>query len=423
MTSSSGALLGRLESLAARIIVLAWYSFALLICLLRPRGKRRPWIPSGVLVVTGTFHNPGWYRSHVVPLSMAGLREVVVVTHATVPAVAGVRVVAPPSWLTRIVGRSLARLVWTIVIGRQVRADVFMGYHILPNSTSALIAGRLLGRPACYQMTGGPVEVIGGGYRATENQIQGRLRTPSLWLERVAVAVVREFDLVVVRGRSARQFVVDKASPPAVAVVPGSVNVAQFARLERPRRCDLIFVGRLAPTKQPLQFVEIVDRVRRTVPGVRASIVGDGPLMPELRRLVTSLGLEKTIDIHGQVADVDQLVAEARLFVLTSRSEGLSIAMAEAMISGVVPVVADVGDLGDLVSDGSNGYLITPDDIAMYADRAARLLTDDRAWQRLSAAAAAAATSYNGIDRVSRVWREHLQHLAPRGAVQGRIAC
>ena len=45
-------------------------------------------------------------------------------------------------------------------------------------------------------------------------------------------------------------------------------------------------------------------------------------------------------------------------FVLTSVSEGLSLAMMEAMASGLPAIVPDTGDLGDLVKDHVNGYLL-----------------------------------------------------------------
>ena len=108
-----------------------------------------------------------------------------------------------------------------------------------------------------------------------------------------------------------------------------------------------------------------------------------------------------------------------------SRSEGLSIAMAEAMASGAVPVVANVGDLADLVADGNNGFLIEPGNVAQYADRAVELLENADRWRELSAAATRAAHAAHSIERVSSLWRDGLlpfcgppaHTVAPRQAI------
>lgn len=397
----------RLIAAAAYLAASAWYVAALAVArLFGPPAPARQ--PGGRAVVIGTFHNPGWYRSHIVPLAASGIREVIVVTHGSLPQVDGIRHAAPPAWLTRLAGRTFSKLVWAIVVGRRADADVFIGYHIIPNATIALVAARVLGRAACYQMTGGPVELVGGGYQATENSVTGRLGRPSASLERLAFAAAGAFDLAVVRGRSAERFVRERCAPARTAIIPGSVDLSTFTAGTGERRWDLIYVGRLAPTKQPLQFVDVVAAVRARVPGVRACIAGDGPMMPEVRERIARAGLHDVIDVVGQVADASSHLRAARIFVLTSRSEGLSIAMAEAMASGAVPVVADVGDLGDLVVDGANGFLIEPGNITQYADRAVALLSDTDRWDELSAAAVRAAHTHHSVERVSNLWREHL---------------
>jgi glycosyltransferase involved in cell wall biosynthesis len=395
---------------AAAVIVGIWYAATLLVARVFPRG-RRPATAAGRVVIVGTFHNVGWYLSHIVPLSRAGLSDIVVVSDGDLPEVPGVRHDPPPSWLTALLGRTTARFAWTVWVGRRSAADLFIGFHVIPNGTIALAAARLTGGRACYQMTGGPIELIGGGYQATENQALGRLRVPSAWLERLALRVAGAFDLVVVRGTSARRFVAERTTAPEIAVIPGSVDLARIPAPPARRTCDLIFVGRLAPTKRPLQFLDIVAAVRRSIPGIRARIVGDGAMMNAVRARITELGLDACVEVAGAVNDALPSVLDARVFVLTSRSEGLSIAMAEAMICGAVPVVADVGDLGDLVTDGETGFLIPPGDIEMHAVRAITILQDEARWSRLSNAAAVRARAYNGLTHVSELWRTRLAAL------------
>jgi glycosyltransferase involved in cell wall biosynthesis len=77
----------------------------------------------------------------------------------------------------------------------------------------------------------------------------------------------------------------------------------------------------------------------------------------------------------------------SKVFVLTSRSEGMSIALMEAMGCGVPAVAADVGELSDLVVSRVNGWLVQANDLGEYVERITGLLDDPVNWQRISSAA------------------------------------
>jgi len=398
MTSGAGAA-------GAFAVAAACYGFSLAVCRLRPRHSRGMCGNAARIAVCGTFHNPNWFRSHLAPLARSGLKEVIVITDREQPAIQGVRVICRPPWLAAVIGRAPARLACALWVGLRVRPEVFMGYHLIPNSLIALIVGRFLSRATCYQMTTGPNEVDGGGFRS-DNPVLSRLRRPFPPLERLALAAVREFDLVVVRGSGAGRYLSERGVAD-VAVITGSVDPKSFhPRLERPY--DLLFVGQLIARKRPLEFVEILAEVTREIPGVRAVMVGDGVLMREVRARAAELGVADRVDFPGQTEEVHTLFNRARVFLLTSRSEGLSIAMAEAMMSGAVPVVANVGDLGDLVRSGVNGYLVEADDRSTFVRLTSNLLRDRELWKRLSRAAAESARAHSSLDRVAHLWATHL---------------
>jgi glycosyltransferase involved in cell wall biosynthesis len=342
------------------------------------------------------------------------VREVILVGDAPQAPIKGVRFLSPPRWLLQILGRAGAKFVWMLGAGLRYRPDLYMGYHIMPGACSALMVARLFGRPACYQMTGGPIEIEGGGIGA-ENALLKRLGRPSAMLERLALRVLRQFDVAVVRGSKAHAFVSERGFPGTVAIITGSVAAAVAVPASQ-RRYDLVYVGRLTELKQPLQFVEIAAAVRLERPDVRAAVVGDGPMADAMKARAAELGVAGQVDFLGQRADVSCLLAASKVLVLTSRSEGLSIAMAEAMAAGAVPVVADVGELGDLVENGVNGYLVEPDSVDQYAARVSSLLRDPALWTRCSQAAAAAAMRHCGVDAVTALWRRHLDETIQRAA-------
>lgn len=408
-------------------VLLSWMAYAFValsfgITLLVARiGKaipRRHWLPTGRVLVTGTFYNTNWYVSHVTPLSRSGAKEVILVGDEPQVPIDGVRFACPPWWVSRIITRAVAKLIWMIVAGLRYKPDLYMGYHLFPGACSALIAARLLGRPACYQMTGGPVEVIGGG-SGSENALTTRLAGPSAFLERMATAAIRRFDLVVVRGHKARDFLAERGVPGTITIITGSVCQPQTVAPSRSN--DLVFVGRMTELKQPLQFVEVLAAVRREVPCIRAAMIGDGPLLVAVRQRAAELQVADCLDLLGKRRNVQTILSDSKVFVLPSRSEGMSIAMAEAMAAGAVPVVADVGELDDLVEDGINGYLVEPDNITQYAARISSLLRDPALRSRCSQAAVAAAARHCGVEAVAALWRRHLDETIKRvlGATLG----
>jgi len=395
-----------IRKVAAYILLVSVYGFTWLVAMVCGVIPRRPWKPTGRIMVTGTFFNPNWYLSHITPLSRSGVQEIILVVDEPQLPLEGVRFICWPHWVSKLFSRQGARAIWMIFAGIRYRPDLYMGYHLGPGACTALLAGKLMGRPTCYQMTGGPVEIIGGGVNAAEG-IGAPLGRPSRLIEMMALAVVNLFDLIIVRGNKAREYLVSHDIKRPVAIITGSVQNGQLLSKNN-RDIHLIFVGRLSPIKQVDQFIKIVKAVSHVIISVKASIVGDGPLMAEMKEYASRLGIMNNIEFLGKRKDVEEILARSKIFVLTSKSEGLSIAMAEAMAAGVVPVVADVGDLGDLVINGTNGHLVSPNNIEEYKDRILALLRDDSLWSQYSRCAIDAARRHCDIEVVAGKWRQHL---------------
>ncbi|MDT8302441.1 MAG: glycosyltransferase [Sedimentisphaerales bacterium] len=360
-------------------------------------------------MVTGTFHNPNWYLSHMTPLTLSGFREIILVVDEPQLPLEKVTFVCPPKWISKLLSRAGAKAIWMTITGLRYQPDLYMGYHLTPGACSALVAGKLFGRPSCYQMTSGPVGIIGGGIGAIDS-VGGALGHPSKLIEAMAIKVVRQFELVVVRGNNAQEFLASHDIKETVAIITGSVNSCpKIPQIDRV--IHLIFVGRLSIIKQVHQFIEIVSAVRRIMPNIRAAIVGDGPLMSDLQNYAEELGLTNNIEFLGKRKDVDSILYNSQIFVLTSKSEGLSIAMAEAMAAGTVPVVADVGDLRDLIIDGVNGYLVKPNCIDEYTKKIMSLLQDPSLLEKYSFRAVEAARTYCDIEVISKKWQQNLQNV------------
>jgi glycosyltransferase involved in cell wall biosynthesis len=98
---------------------------------------------------------------------------------------------------------------------------------------------------------------------------------------------------------------------------------------------------------------------------------------------------------------------QAKIFILTSISEGLSLAMMEAMACGLPAVVPETGDLGDLVADGVNGYLTGASDPRVIATRISSLLDEPERLKRFSRSARQAAEQLsiaNAAEKWNRIF-------------------
>jgi len=359
--------------------------------------------PRGKILVIGTFHNPNWFHAHVTPLAKTG-SEVILVCDEVVDDVDGVRYACPPRWMSAVLSRAVAKFLVGLYHGIRSRPDLYMGYHIFPAAISCLIIARIMRRPACYQITSGPLELEGGGWHA-ENPLLVALGRPSESVEKAVFAAVRQFDVAIVRGRKAAAFVRAFGYEGQLAIITGSVATPAAPQPLDKRNIDLIFVGRLAEYKRPDRFLNVVAGVAKTHPTLRVLAVGDGPDREALEQQATSLDLDDVLEFAGQRTDVPDLLASAKLYVLTSRWEGLSIALLEAMSNGAVPVVSDVGDLCDVVIPDETGYIFDGDDIEHFVSAIAGLLDDQDRWQRMSTAARKKALDLSSRDSVAEKWR------------------
>jgi glycosyltransferase involved in cell wall biosynthesis len=124
----------------------------------------------------------------------------------------------------------------------------------------------------------------------------------------------------------------------------------------------LISVGRLAAVKNFGMLIRAFAGLAARWPKLELSIVGDGPERPGLETLAKQLGLADMVKFLGFRSDVDALLAQSHVFVLTSLSEGIPMAILEAMKSGLPVVATRVGGVPATVEDGVTGTLVDSGD-------------------------------------------------------------
>ena len=133
-------------------------------------------------------------------------------------------------------------------------------------------------------------------------------------------------------------------------------------------------VARLSVEKCHKDLIDAMLKVKRNIPKVKLLIIGTGPLEEQLRNYVRQLNLEDLVIFIGHKKNVFVELRTLDLFVLPSRSEGLGIAIIEAMAMGLPVVATNVGGIPEVVEDGITGSLVPSENPALLADAIIDLL-------------------------------------------------
>ncbi len=146
-------------------------------------------------------------------------------------------------------------------------------------------------------------------------------------------------------------------------------------------------VGRLAEVKQPLRALEVFALLGARYPRLQLVFVGDGELRGTLTRALRALPPELSRRAHllGARADMPVVLGALDALLLTSRSEGMPVALIEAAAAGLAVVARAVGGVGELVVHERTGWLGTSDEELAFG--LAKLLDDPREARAMGARA------------------------------------
>jgi len=164
--------------------------------------------------------------------------------------------------------------------------------------------------------------------------------------------------LVCVSHDAARISLRDGIAKDRVNTIWNGIDVARFGYLGPREGGPAVMVGRLSAEKDVASLIHAASIVVGEHTAFRVEIAGDGPCIADLRCLVDDLGLGDRVRFLGEVRDIPNLLARASLFVLPSLTEGLSLALMEAMASGLPVVTTRVGGNPEVVDEGRTGLLV-----------------------------------------------------------------
>jgi glycosyltransferase involved in cell wall biosynthesis len=160
-----------------------------------------------------------------------------------------------------------------------------------------------------------------------------------------------------------------------------------------------------------------VARLAAAEPRLHIAIAGRGELAATLERQAAAAGLGTRLHLLGLRQDVANVLAAADVFVLPSLSEGLPLALLEAMFAARPIVASAVGDVPVALAGGAAGLLVPPGDPLALADAIQRLLGQPFEARRLGTTAQARAAAEYDITRMVERYAALYQKLLSSSAL------
>jgi colanic acid/amylovoran biosynthesis glycosyltransferase len=227
--------------------------------------------------------------------------------------------------------------------------------------------------------------------------------------------------------------------PDRLHVIPCGIDPAEFPVPLKPAGGQRVLaVGRLVEKKAPDLLIAAFAVAAASHPGATLEIIGDGPLMDRCRKEVRDLGLAERVVLHGarshafvrERMQVASVFAQHSVTASNGDTEGLGVAILEAMVSGL-PVVSTRHDgIPETVLEGETGLLVDERDIVGMGRAIRALLSDPEHARVLGDAGRARALAHftrtTSIARLREVMRLRIERAetpsGPRRAPPGQSA-
>lgn len=215
---------------------------------------------------------------------------------------------------------------------------------------------------------------------------------------RMERALARRTDRLVAVGSKVRDDLVEAGigSAERWSVVPPGVDLGPVPEKETARRAlgippdvpVVAYVTRLTAVKRPDRFAELAARLGRAHPDAIFVVAGWGELGDDLRRRLARAGLGQRARLLGWRADVETVYGAADVLVLTSDNEGMPLSLIEGALAGRPAVTTAVGSAGEVVIDGTTGFVVPSTGTLDLSSAVGRLIEDAHLRDSMGAAAA-----------------------------------
>ena len=246
-----------------------------------------------------------------------------------------------------------------------------------------------------------------------------RLRTR--WMGRFAACYAARFFCV--SEDLASHVRLNRVAPPRkVVVVVNGIDTDRFsvkgkegalsASLGIPAGVPLIgTIGRLNEVKRQDVLLRAFAILLQSVPTAHLLIVGDGPLMNDLRGLAIELSISSVVHFVGYQASPELYLQMMDVFALSSRSEGMPLVLLEAGAAGLPVVATRVGGVPEVIVEGETGLMVPPENETALATALCNLLHDIPMARQMGEAARRRVVAEFSLRRMAAEYQRHYREL------------
>lgn len=291
--------------------------------------------------------------------------------------------------------RHLSKLKKGIDICKKQKIDFIIGVLLYPHGYIGRLISFFTGLPY--------IHVTIAGHR--EFWVMGK------FIERINFLLFRKSHVITVTGTNTNKYLTLKGyDPKKIVILPNVIRMEKYDDHDRERNYDIISISRFDKNKNISLLLKAIAKLSKSLT-MNAIIAGDGPEFNNLVNEAKILGIEKNIQFPGWIDEQgkNDIYNSAQIFVLCSKGEGFPLSLLEAMACGCVPVVTDVGDISDAVSNDLNGYVIKDyNDENELASILEFLINNPEKIKKLSTKAKEVKTRYS-FENVVEIWDKILK--------------
>lgn len=289
------------------------------------------------------------------------------------------------------------------------RVDVLHSHHLGPYMYGA-VAARLAGVP-----------------HVTTEHSRELYDTPRRWW--VGKTMSHAAEVVTVSHELAQWRRASFNDAPAVVLngvtVPPLLDDAQRAERRRalglPEGFVIACVARFAPEKDHATLLRAFARVRRRVADASLVLVGWGPLEADVEALGAELGVADAVRFLGRRDDVEDILPACDVIALSSRREGLPLALLEGMAAALPVVATSVGDVPTLVA-GGEGFAVGAGDDEAFADALVHFASDPGSRRRAGRKARQRVERIHSVDAMAAAYMRIYQRVLSPETVRAHEA-
>lgn len=168
-----------------------------------------------------------------------------------------------------------------------------------------------------------------------------------------------------------------------VTQINNAVSFSKFKDYTRIREIkgniNICMVGRIVPAKDYLNMLEAINLLDADMKSrIHIQIAGEGDYeyKQELLTYIKERGLENSVSFIGVLSNIPKFMSNSDIFLMSSYTEGLPIALIEASVSGLPCIVTDVGGCSEVVQTCKNGIVVPPRSPRLLADAIAQLINN-----------------------------------------------